>query len=541
MRKRAFNLLLGVVCVATLNSAAAVQKPNVIVIMCDDLGYADVGFNGCRDIPTPSIDRIAENGVRCTSGYTSYPVCGPSRAGFMTGRYGQRFGFERNPQHRVDDPNMGLPRTERTFAEVLKPVGYTSGIVGKWHLGAHETLHPLARGFDFFYGHLGGGHRYLPEDLTIEGHGKNEKESYLTKILRNHEMVETKEYLTDEFSDAAVEFIETSKDQPFFLFLSYNAPHLPLQATEEYLARFPDLTGKRRIYAAMVSAVDDGVGMVLDKLDELKLTGNTLIFFLSDNGGPETKNASDNGSLRGAKGDPWEGGFRVPYAVQWKGTLPAGTEYHQPVSALDILATMTELAGASEDPTRPLDGVNLIPYLSGKDSRVPHEAIYLRKFDGGAYAVRKGESKLVIKWRKAPPELYNLEEDIGEQHDLAKQYPEKAQQLDALRKQWDSELVEPRFLGLIHTPEWQAKTKRQQKAAKGNGAKEWDWFAALDANKDGVVTEEEWVDWTTREAKRKGRDTTVEKQKEYFDGRDLDSNGTIAREELNASMRRKKK
>jgi len=541
MKRPAFNLVLGVVCVATLGPAAEARKPNVVVIMCDDLGYADVGFNGCEDIPTPNIDRIAESGVRCTSGYTSYPVCGPSRAGFMTGRYGQRFGFERNPQHRVDDPNMGLPRTERTFAEVLKPVGYTSGIVGKWHLGAHETLHPLARGFDFFYGHLGGGHRYLPEDLTIEGHGKNEKESYLTKILRNHKMVETEKYLTDEFSDAAVEFIETSKNQPFFLFLSYNAPHLPLQATEEYLTRFPNLTGKRKIYAAMVSAVDDGVGMVLDRLEELKLTENTLIFFLSDNGGPETKNASDNGPLRGAKGDPWEGGFRVPYAVQWKGTLPAGTEYHQPVSALDILSTMAELAGASEDPKRPLDGVNLIPYLSGKDSRAPHEAIYLRKFDGAAYAVRRGDSKLVIKWRKGAPELYNLEEDIGEQNDLANQYPERVQQLDALRKQWDSELIEPRFLGLIHTPEWRAKTQRQQKAAKQKGAREWDWFAALDANKDGVVTEEEWVDWTMREAKRKGRNTTVEKQKEYFAGRDSDGNGTITREELNASMRGKKK
>ncbi|MDF7823906.1 sulfatase-like hydrolase/transferase [Pontiellaceae bacterium B12227] len=513
-------------------------KPNMVVIMCDDLGYADVGFNGCKDIPTPNIDRIAENGVRCTSGYAPYSVCGPSRAGFITGRYGQRFGFERNPQHRVDDPNMGVPRSERMFAEVLKPVGYTSGIVGKWHLGAHETLHPLARSFDFFYGHLGGGHRYLPEDLTIKGHGKNEEESYRTKILRNHEMVETQNYLTDEFSDAAVEFVEMTKDKPFFLFLSYNAPHLPLQATEKYLSRFPNLKGKRKVYAAMVSAVDDGVGLLLNKLDELELMDDTIVVFLSDNGGPEPKNASDNGALRGAKGDSWEGGFRVPYAVQWKGRLPAGTEYHKPVSSLDILATIAELADAPKDPKRPLDGINLIPYLSGKKTGMPHEAIYLRKFDGQKYTVRCGDFKLHTQWDGDSPQLYNLEEDIGEQTNIADQHPEKVQQLEQLRKQWNTGLVEPRFLGLIHTPEWQAKIKKQQAARKKNGTKEWDWFAALDRDKDGLVTEEEWIGRAMMEAKRKGRDTTLEKQKEFFSGRDLDGSGTITREELEESTKK---
>ena len=446
------SVLRNVLMCLVLFGAACVQvakgQPNMIVIMCDDLGYADVGFNGCKDIPTPNIDRIAENGVRCTSGYAPYSVCGPSRAGFITGRYGQRFGFERNPQHRVDDPNMGVPREERMFAEVLKPVGYTSGIVGKWHLGAHETLRPLERSFDFFYGHLGGGHRYLPEDLTVPGHGKNELESYQTRIMRNNDMVETTKYLTDEFSDAAVEFVEASKDKPFFLFLSYNAPHLPLQATDKYLSRFPNLEGKRKIYAAMVSAVDDGVGLVLDKLDELKLMEDTIVIFLSDNGGPEPKNASDNGPLRGAKGDSWEGGFRVPYAVQWKGRLPAGTEYHKPVSSLDILATIAELADAPKDPKRPLDGVNLIPYLTGNNPGMPHEAIYLRKFDGQKYTVRSGDYKLHTKWDGEYPELYNLEADIGEQSNIANQHPEKIQQLEALRKQWDSGLIEPVFLGL---------------------------------------------------------------------------------------------
>jgi len=219
---------------------ALADRPNLIVIMADDLGYADVGFNGCQDIPTPHIDSIAAGGIKFTSGYVSYSVCGPSRAGFITGRYQQRFGFERNPQYRPADSNMGLPLSEETLATVLKKVGYTSGIVGKWHLGAHPKLHPLKRGFDFFYGHLGGGHRYFPDELTIKNsYGDIEEPgSYKTWILRNHKPVEPTKYLTDEFSYAAVEFVEAHKNKPFFLFLAYNAPHTPLQATEEYLARF---------------------------------------------------------------------------------------------------------------------------------------------------------------------------------------------------------------------------------------------------------------------------------------------------------------
>jgi arylsulfatase A-like enzyme len=220
----------------------ASSKPNLIVVMCDDLGYADVGFNGCKEIPTPHIDSIAANGVRFSDAYVAYPVCGPSRAAFLTGRYGQRFGFERNPQYLPSDPNMGLPKEEKTIAERLKPVGYKSGIVGKWHMGAHlESHHPLNRGFDYFYGHLGGGHRFLPEELTLKDSYNitGENDSYRTWILKNHEPVPPKKYLTDEFSDEAVAFVERNQKDPFFLFLSYNAPHLPLQATDKYLGPIP--------------------------------------------------------------------------------------------------------------------------------------------------------------------------------------------------------------------------------------------------------------------------------------------------------------
>ena len=308
-------------CLAVTAQAAVPDKPNLIVIMADDLGYADVGFNGCKDIPTPNIDKVANNGIRCTNGYVTYSVCSPSRAGFITGRYPQRFGYERNAQYKPGDPNMGLPLDEDTIASSLGKVGYKSMVIGKWHLGAHPSLHPLKRGFDEFYGHLGGGHRYMPQELTIKDSYKieTESESYRTWILRNNDPVKPTKYLTDEFNDEAVSFVKRHKDENFFLFLSYNALHTPLQATEKYLSRFDHIKDpKRKIYAAMVSAVDDGVGMLLDKLDELKLSDNTIVFFLSDNGGPENKNASDNGTLRGGKGDAWEGGFRVPFAVQWK-------------------------------------------------------------------------------------------------------------------------------------------------------------------------------------------------------------------------------
>ncbi|RKX34921.1 MAG: N-acetylgalactosamine 6-sulfate sulfatase [Verrucomicrobia bacterium] len=440
--------------------------PNFIVIMADDLGYADVGFNGGKQIPTPNIDSIANNGVQFSSAYTSYSVCGPSRAGFITGRYQQRFGFERNPQYRPDDTNMGLPLSESTIADVLKKVRYTSGVIGKWHLGAHESLHPLNRGFDFFFGHLGGGHRYFPEELTIkDSYGAiDEGESYKTWIMRNHEPVQTTKYLTDEFSDEAVGFLERNKDKPFFLFLSYNAPHTPMEAPAAYLERFAQIKNKkRRTYAAMVSVVDDGVGRLLGKLNELELEDNTLIFFLSDNGGPTNANASDNRPLRGQKSDVWEGGFRVPFAMKWSGQLPAGTTYDQPVSSLDIFATVADLAKAPTDPECPLDGVNLIPYLTGRKSGIPHDAIYLRKFDQQRYAVRRGDYKLVLPGTGKKPVLFNLEQDIGETNNILKSVPEKAGELEALRKQWDAELVEPRFLGLIHTEEWQKKLKNKTK------------------------------------------------------------------------------
>ena len=435
------------------------QKPNIIIILTDDMGYADVGFNGCKDIPTPNIDRIATNGVKFTNGYVTFSVCGPSRAGLLTGRYPQRFGYERNPQYRPNDPNMGLPKEENTLAESLKQVGYTSGIIGKWHQGADISNHPLNRGFDEFFGHLGGGHAYFPELLTIKDSysvENSEGESYKTWIMRNHEPIQTKKYLTDEFSDEAVRFVERNQKQPFFLYLAYNAPHSPLQATQEYLDRFPNITDKKRkTYAAMVSAVDDGVGRLLDKLETLKLDKNTLVYFLSDNGGPEQNNGSDNGPLREGKSSIYEGGYRVPFAMQWKGTVKPGV-YDNPVSALDIFATIAALSKAPIKKDRPLDGVNIIPFITGKNKGMPHEMIYLRKFDERGYSVRYKDLKLVI-YKDNKPELYNLKEDIGEQNDIAKLYPKEVKKIDDIRKKWDSQLIAPIFAGLKMSKE--SKTK----------------------------------------------------------------------------------
>jgi arylsulfatase A-like enzyme len=369
------------------------DHPNVIVIMTDDLGYVDVGFNGSIDIPTPNIDRIARQGVKFTNGYTPYSVCSPSRAGFITGRYQQRFGYERNAQYRPNDPNMGLPQSEKTIPEVMGQVGYTSGVIGKWHLGAHISNHPLNRGFDFFYGHLGGGHRYFPKELIIEDSYSinDEPMSYRTWIMRDHQPEKTDEYLTDEFSNEAVKFIEKNQKDPFFLYLAYNAPHGPLQATQKYLDRFDHIKNKKRkTYAAMVSAVDDGVGRILERLESLDIIENTMIFFLSDNGGPEPKNGSNNGPLKEGKSSIYEGGNRVPFAMQWTAEIEPMV-YEYPISSLDILPTIAALTHAPLATDRPLDGVNIIPYLKGEKQGRPHQTLYVRKFDDDLYAVRDGD------------------------------------------------------------------------------------------------------------------------------------------------------
>ncbi len=422
------------------------KQPNVIIILTDDQGYADVGFNGCKDIPTPNIDRIASNGVKFTSGYVSYAVCGPSRAGLITGRYQDRFGFSRNPLFAPKDPDQGLPLSEETMASSLDKAGYRTMAIGKWHLGAHVSLRPLNRGFDEFFGFLTGGHQYFPENWTLNDVSEvtSQYAAYRTKLLRNDTRINEQEYLTDALSREAVRFVERNAGNPFFLYLAYNAPHAPLQATDKYLNRFSHIENeKRKIYAAMVSAVDDGVGALLDKLEELDISNNTMVFFLSDNGGPENKNGSINDPLREGKGSLYEGGIRVPFAMQWPDEIAPGQVYDHPVISLDIFATAAEYAGAV--PGNPLDGVNLVPYISGDKEGFPHEHLVWRKFDNDSYAVRSGAMKFV-NMNGTLDELYDMTVDIGEKQDLGS--GEELQGLINMKNQWESLMIDPIFLGL---------------------------------------------------------------------------------------------
>lgn len=432
---------------AFAQNRAALDRPNIIIILTDDQGYADVGFNGSTDIPTPGIDRIAKNGVVFTSGYVTYAVCGPSRAGLLTGRYQDKFGFAKNPLMAPKDPLMGLPLSEETMGDVLKKAGYTTAAFGKWHMGTHPDLRPNKRGFDEFYGFLSGGHKYFPEEFVLADieQSKSQYDAYDTKLLHNTTRVEETEYLTDALSREAIAFVEKNQKEPFFIYLAYNAPHAPMQATEKYLNRFLHIKDiKRRTYAAMVSAVDDGVDALLDKLEELGIDDNTLVFFLSDNGGPTSHNASNNAPLRGFKGDFFEGGVRVPFAVQWKGVIPSSVTYDYPVSSLDIFSTAVAVSHVT--PKNELDGVNLIPYLLGENNGYPHETLFWRNYDANKFAIRTLESKQIMKEKELF--LFDIQKDIAEKVNLAVSQAERVKALEELIKQWEMSLMDPVFMGL---------------------------------------------------------------------------------------------
>ena len=455
MNLKQLYLLFFIILTVQCNSQSqGSKKPNIIIILTDDQGYGDVGFNGSNQLKTPNLDKLAKNGVVFTNGYSSYAVCGPSRAGIMTGRYQDRFGFSRNPLFAPNDVNQGLPLSEETLAEALKKGGYKNIAIGKWHLGTHKALRPLQRGFDEFFGFLSGGHQYFPEMLTVNNLSEvvSQFDAYNTKLLKNDNRIEEKEYLTDAFSREAVNFIENNHEKPFFMYLAYNAPHAPLQAPDKYLERFKHIKNKdRRTYAAMVSAVDDGVGNILKTLTKLKIEENTIVFFLSDNGGNEAK-GSYNGLLKKGKGSLFEGGIRVPFAMQWKGTVEGNQIYDNPIISLDIFATAIKNAGISSKNN--LDGVDLIPFLTNKNDGKPHKELYWRMYDKQAHAVRRGDLKY-IQDNKEGQLVYNLKKDISEKNPLSD--VEKEKELKKLFSIWNDKNKKPVFDGLPQDKEYSRK------------------------------------------------------------------------------------
>ena len=441
-----FLLLLAAFALSSLASAENARRPNVIVILADDLGFADVGFNGCKDIPTPHIDSLAAHGVRCVNGYVSHPFCSPTRAGLLTGRYQHRFGHENNPAWLPDDPDIGLPLDQITLPQILQKAGYVTGAIGKWHLGAEPRFHPNARGFTEYFGFLGGGHIYIP--------GMKGGVEYTVPVLRNREPVDEKEYMTDALSREAAAFVAkhgkaqraSESAEPFFLYLAYNAVHTPLQATEKYLARFPNITDeRRRTYAAMTSAMDDGIGQVLAAVRDAGIEKDTMIWFFSDNGGPPPAVApTDNTPLRGFKGQVYEGGIHVPFVVQWRGHIPEGTTFAEPVISLDVFATTAALAGAQTPPDRKMDSVNILPHLRGEAKTPPHDWLHWRTGGGTTWASREGNYKLV-KPATGELELFDVKADISEKHNLAAEKPELVEKLTKGHEAWNSEMISPKW------------------------------------------------------------------------------------------------
>jgi arylsulfatase A-like enzyme len=442
---------------------AAERKPNVIVFLSDDVGYGEYGFQGNKEIPTPNIDSIAKNGIRFTQGYVSGPYCSPTRAGLMTGRYQTRFGHEFNEGGATGtNSGFGLPLTETTIANRMKELGYATCAIGKWHLGGFPDHLPMKRGFDEFFGTVANTPFFNPPNF-VDSRVSQEK----------FPVQDDNFYTTDAYRERAVDWIEKHKDKPFFIYFPFNAQHAPLQATEKYFSRFSNIADeKRKTFAAMMSAMDDAVGAVLEKIRDIGQEENTLIFFLADNGGPTQQTTSKNDPLRGFKATTWEGGVRVPFCVQWKGKIPAGKVYEHPIIQLDILPTAIVAAGGKVDPAWKLDGEDLLPYLTGYEG-VPHETLYWRF--GSQWAIRHGDWKLVVGNEPGspasatkPPSLFNLASDISESKDLATAQPDKVKELKAIYDKWNAEQEEPRWRP---NPAGKAKNKAGKNKAKAKKAK----------------------------------------------------------------------
>jgi len=463
------------------------RQPNIILIIADDLGYSDLASYGNQFIHTPNIDGLGTVGIRFTQAYVTSPICSPSRMAIMTGRYQNRFGSEYMPYEKFDPallkkmkkyylpfhkkpeglktmkPNIiagksryqtGLSLNEITLAEILKKNHYATALVGKWNLGEDSGNHPYERGFDYCYYFDAALTRYV-DDPVDESRYINQHLPWSfselpawtpragsTSIREGKDIVKDTGYLTFSLAKKGIEFIEQNKDHPFFLTLAFNAPHDPFQVPKNYFDQV--LTVKdtvKRVYYGMIEALDDAVGQVLQKLKETGLDDQTLIIFISDNGGATYTRATDNAPLRGGKCTHFEGGLMVPFFIKYPSEINNSQIYSKPVSSLDIFSTITAVSNTALPADRPYDGVNLFPYL--KDgAKIPHDIFYWRS--GYSKAICKGDWKLYVNEKNKKIYLFNLAQDIEEKHDLSSAHPEKLKELQDELKQWeDKNTVKP--------------------------------------------------------------------------------------------------
>ena len=401
------------------------EKPNIVIILTDDQGYADVSYNphSPPEVSTPNIDALAHSSVICTQGYTSGHVCSPTRAGLMTGRYQQRFGI-----YTAGEGGSGVPLNEVFIPQRLKPAGYVSGALGKWHLGLTKEYHAMNRGFDEFYGFMGrGAHPYF--DHSDMNH----------PIYRGFKPIKEEGYLTTRITEEAVDFISRHKKEHFFLYVAYNAVHSPPEAPKEDIK---NLTGdeKRDTLMAMIKHLDMGVGEIVKSLKKHNIFDNTLLIFLTDNGGSNAMSAN-NAPLRGFKQMDYEGGIHVPFIVSWPAQLKGVKKCDVPMWSIDLFATALDAAGLPLPRDKPLDGKSILPALKGETDKL-HDAFYWSS--GGAkgkWAIRSGDWKLVAEKKRI--ELFNLDKDLSETTDLAVKQPKVVSELTDKYNEWLDKMADP--------------------------------------------------------------------------------------------------
>tara|TARA_B100000886_G_scaffold105442_1_gene70290 strand:+ start:385 stop:1764 length:1380 start_codon:yes stop_codon:yes gene_type:complete len=436
------KLALFFVCILTLISCSSINdsKPNIIIILADDAGYSDFGFMGSDEIKTPNLDQLALDGVIFNNAYVSASVCSPSRAGLLTGMYQQRFGHECNLD---SDVNNSFDPNQITIAEALKTEGYSTGLIGKWHLGDKTQNHPLKNGFDYFWGFISGARNYFYDPNEVNRNS-------IRNVVENYSQTNFEGYLTDVLGEKAIRFIDKNNqsNNPFFLFLSFNAPHTPMQAKEEVLEKFKD--NPRQVYASMMWSMDEAIGHVIDALKENNQYDNTIIYFLSDNGAAMSNNASPF-PYKGWKGNQFEGGIKTPMIMTWKNKIKSNTQFDGFISALDIFITSLEVSNVNDDLMANADGKNIMNYLN--DNTIQNENLFWRK-DKMA-TVRSGNYKL-IKLNDTSTVLYNIENNYFEDLDLKLKEPSVHDSLFKLLLAWEDSLIDPNW---IENKDWNIVTE----------------------------------------------------------------------------------